>query len=131
MHHERCDGSGYPLGLKTDKINRYAKLVAIADIYDAMTSARVYRGPLCPFKVIRIFEEEGFEKYDPRYVVTFLQNIADTYVQNEVLLSDGRKGQIILINKSMVSKPIVQCGGEVIDLSKSLTYILKISCRFF
>lgn len=43
MHHERCDGSGYPLGLKTDKINRYAKLVAIADIYDAMTSARVYR----------------------------------------------------------------------------------------
>ena len=118
MHHERCDGSGYPLGLKTDKINRYAKLVAIADIYDAMTSARVYRGPLCPFKVIRIFEEEGFEKYDPRYVVTFLQNIADTYVQNEVLLSDGRKGQIILINKSMVSKPIVQCGGEVIDLSK-------------
>lgn len=51
-------------------------------------------------------------------------------MQNEVLLSDGRKGQIVLINKSMVSKPIVQCGGEVIDLSKSLTYILKISCRF-
>ena len=41
MHHERCDGSGYPQGLKDHEIDRYAKMVAIADVYDAMTSARV------------------------------------------------------------------------------------------
>lgn len=46
MHHERCDGSGYPQGLKDQEIDRYAKMVAIADIYDAMTSARVYRAHL-------------------------------------------------------------------------------------
>ena len=62
MHHERCDGTGYPLGLTGDKIGDYAKIVSIADVYDAMTSARVYRGPLCPFKAIALFESEGLQK---------------------------------------------------------------------
>jgi putative nucleotidyltransferase with HDIG domain len=43
MHHERCDGSGYPMGLRADQIDSHAKIVAIADVYEAMTSARVYR----------------------------------------------------------------------------------------
>ena len=42
MHHERCDGTGYPEGVKADQIDEYAKIVAIADVYDAMTSARIY-----------------------------------------------------------------------------------------
>ena len=42
-HHERCDGSGYPLGLKADEIDSHAMIIAIADVYDAMTSARKYR----------------------------------------------------------------------------------------
>ena len=64
MHHERCDGSGYPFGLKADKIDAFARLVAIADVYDATTSARIYRGPLCPFEVIGLFQSEGIQKYD-------------------------------------------------------------------
>ena len=58
MHHERCDGSGYPSRLVSNEIDDFAKIVAIADVYDAMTSARVYRGPLCPFDVVHIFESE-------------------------------------------------------------------------
>ncbi|MDQ9737276.1 HD domain-containing phosphohydrolase, partial [Acinetobacter baumannii] len=50
MHHERCDGSGYPMNLHSDQIDDFAKIVAIADVYDAMTSARVYRGPVCPLE---------------------------------------------------------------------------------
>lgn len=49
MHHERCDGTGYPMHLPGNQIDKYARIVAIADVYDAMTAARVYRGPLCPF----------------------------------------------------------------------------------
>lgn len=64
MHHERCDGSGYPMGTTGNKIGVYAKMVAIADVYDAMTSARIYRGPLCPFKAISLFESEGLNKYE-------------------------------------------------------------------
>lgn len=117
MHHERCDGKGYPFGLTENQINKYAKIVAIADVYDAMTSARVYRDALCPFKVIEIFEEEGLQKYDVNYILTFLENVVNSYIQNRCLLSDGREGDIIYINKHRLSRPIVQCGTEYVDLS--------------
>lgn len=117
MHHEKCDGSGYPLNLTGDKINRFAKMVAIVDVYDAMTSARIYRGPMCPFRVIELFESEGLQKYDAHYILTFLQNVCNTYLHYSVQLSDGRVGKIIFINKNNLSKPLVQCGNEIVDLS--------------
>lgn len=118
MHHERCDGSGYPLGLTGDKINPYAKIVAIADVYDAMTSARIYRGPLCPYKVISIFESEGLQKYDGKYILTFLEHIAETYMNNRVRLSNGLEGDVVFINKNSLSRPLIQCGSEFIDLTR-------------
>lgn len=118
MHHERCDGSGYPLGIGENRINSYAKIVAIADVYDAMTAARVYRGPLCPFKVISIFETEGLQKYDSHYVLTFLEHIANTYMNNRVRLSNGKEGDVVFMNKNSLSKPMIRCGKEFIDLSK-------------
>ena len=117
MHHERCDGSGYPMGLTGDRIDPFAKIVAIADVYDAMTSARVYRGPLCPFKVISIFESEGLQKYDSEYILVFLEYIVNTYLNNRVRLSNGLEGEIVLINKMDLSHPMVHCGNHYIDLS--------------
>ncbi len=118
MHHERCDGTGYPLGLTGDRINPYAKIVAIADVYDAMTSARIYRGPLCPYKVISIFESEGLQKYEGKYILTFLQHIAETYMNNRVRLSNGLEGDVVFMNRNSLSKPLIQCGGEFVDLSR-------------
>ncbi len=118
MHHERCDGSGYPLGLTTERIDRFARIVSIADVYDAMTSARCYRGPLCPFQVINIFETEGLQKYDPQYILVFLEYIVNTYLNNRVRLSNGFEGEIVLINKLDLSKPMVKCGAHYIDLSQ-------------
>lgn len=118
MHHEKCDGSGYPLGLTADRIDSYAKIVGIVDVYDAMTSARIYRGPMCPFRVIELYENEGLQKYDAHFILTFLENVSNTYLHYTVQLSDGRAGKIIFINKNALSKPIVQCGDEMVDLSK-------------
>ncbi len=118
MHHERCDGTGYPLGLGGDKINTYAKIVAIADVYDAMTAARVYRGPLCPFKVIGIFESEGLNKYDGKFIMIFLEHIASTYIKNRVRLSNGMEGEVVFMNKTALSRPMIQCRNKFIDLSK-------------
>lgn len=118
MHHERCDGTGYPMGLEADQIDKYAKIVAIADVYEAMTAARNYRGSLCPFTVIEAFEEEGLQKYDTHMIMTFLENIVNTYMLNRVGLSNGKEGDIIFINKSRLSRPMVKCGNEYIDLSK-------------
>ncbi|MCL2718806.1 MAG: HD-GYP domain-containing protein [Lachnospiraceae bacterium] len=118
MHHERNDGSGYPYGLLADKIDFYAKMVAIADVYDAMTSARIYRGPLCPFVVISVFENEGLQKYDTRFIMTFLENIVNTYLLHRVRLSNGAEGEVVYINRAHLSKPTVKCGKQYLDLAK-------------
>ncbi|MGN0380421.1 MAG: HD-GYP domain-containing protein [Suilimivivens sp.] len=118
MHHERCDGSGYPMGTTGNKIGVYAKMVAIADVYDAMTSARIYRGPLCPFKAISLFESEGLNKYDPGFIMTFLENVVNTYLLNDVRLSNGVTGTIVFINKDKLSAPTIKTSFGYLDLSK-------------
>lgn len=117
-HHERCDGSGYPEGLSKDEIDVYARAVTIADVYDAMTTARSYRAPLCPFQVIEKFEREGLQRYDTKFILTFLNHIANTYQNHRILLSDGRSANIVMLNSKQLSKPIVQLDdGSCIDLS--------------
>ena len=119
LHHEKCDGTGYPFGLKSKDIPAVAKIIAVADVYDAMTAARVYRGALCPFEVIKIMYNDAFTKFDPVYILPFLKNVASSYIHNDVRLSDGRKGKVILINDNALHLPVVQCGDEFVDLSRS------------
>lgn len=117
MHHERCDGSGYPMGLRADQIDSHAKIVAIADVYEAMTSARVYRNAVCPFEVIHILEDEGMTKYDTQYLMCFLEHLTLSYINSNVRLSNGTEGKIVMLNKHSLSRPVVKCGRKYIDLS--------------
>ena len=123
MHHERMDGTGYPRQLAGKQIDKYARIVAIADVYDAMTAARCYRGPICPFHVIEIFEAEGFQRYDVKYLLTFMENVANTYIRSRCRLSNDREGDIIYINKEKLSRPIVQCGTEYINLADATSQL--------
>ena len=118
MHHERCDGTGYPLGIRYEKIDPIARLVSIADVYDAMTSNRVYRNSLSPFTVVDIFQNEGLQKYDPEYILMFLEHIVNTYVNNQVLLSDGRTGEVVMINKQALSRPLIRLQDGFLDLTQ-------------
>jgi len=127
MHHERCDGSGYPLKLTAKDIEPFARIISIADVYDAMTAARAYRSPLCPFEVISEFETDGLQKYDPQYILTFLEHIATTYQNNRVMLSNGESAKIVLLNHQIFSKPLVELNDHsCIDLSKSDLFIKAI-----
>lgn len=119
MHHERCDGTGYPSHLSYQDISPFAKIVAIADVYDAMTASRSYREPMCAFKVIETFENQGLSQYDPGYILTFMENIVSSYVNTDVLLSDGREAEIVFINRQRLSRPMVRCGKDFIDLTKT------------
>lgn len=131
MHHEKCDGSGYPYGLTGDDIDRFAKIVTIADIFDAMTSERVYRAAMCPFSVIKHFEDDGIQKYEMRYILTFLENVSNSYLNHKVTLSNGMKGNVIFINPGSFSQPVVCTeDNEIIDLQKSYYQsILQLSGR--
>ncbi len=119
QHHERFDRSGYPNHLGGEEIDDMAAIIAIADVYDAMTATRAYRAPKSAFQVIAAFEEDGLNKYNPKFILTFLQNIANAYQNNRVILSDGSSARIIYINQNRLSKPMVQLDdGTVIDLSR-------------
>ena len=106
-HHERCDGTGYPFGLDINKLGDFECIISIADVYDAMTADRCYRTGLCPFEVISFFEQEGLQKYHPRYITPFLQRIANTYLNSDILLSNNETARIIFINERL-TRPIVQ-----------------------
>lgn len=124
-HHERCDGSGYPNKLQGNKIDEFSKIVGMVDVYDAMTSQRKYRNPKCPFEVLEEFELDGIRKFDPKYLFIFLEKMSETFVNRWVILNNGQCGQIIMINKGSISKPVIKVDDTFLDLSTTPT--LKIS----
>ena len=118
QHHERCDGSGYPQGLTRDEIDPFAKMIAIVDVYEAMTSARSYREPMNPYKVIEIIKGDMFQKYDISYISTFLNHILDELIGNCVTLSNGMQGEVIMNNATAIGRPVVKCEDTIVDLSQ-------------
>ncbi|MBQ9304460.1 HD-GYP domain-containing protein [Butyrivibrio sp.] len=117
MHHELRDGSGFPFHLKNEQIDEIASIVTVANVYDEMTSQRLYRSQICPFEVIEQFEEEGIDKYDPNTIMTFLSNIVNTFIANRVMLNNGKTGDIIFVNPNHLARPVVKCGDTYVDLA--------------
>ena len=114
-HHEREDGGGYPQGIKGDKIHEYAKIIAICDTYDALTSDREYQNKTSPFYAAEILEEQSFGILNPRITRLFLDRIAEFYVGCKVLLSNGEEGRIIYVHPQSPTKTIVKLGNRYIN----------------
>lgn len=118
MHHERCDGKGYPMQIGENKIDYFSKIVMLADVYDAMTADRSYRKGMCPFDALDIMLDDGFEKYDPGLLMLFAEKTMQSYIRAKILLSDDREGEIIALNRNAWTRPLVLVKDEFIDLSK-------------
>ncbi len=116
-HHEREDGSGYPMGLLGDQIPLYAKILAVADIFDAMTANRSYKLKHSPFDVFDLMQNGCFGFLDPIVLNTFLANISHYYIGNKVRLNDGRIAEVVYINSQQYGKPVLKSGEEYIDMS--------------
>lgn len=119
QHHEREDGSGYPLGVKGDKIHRFAQIVAVADIYDAMTSDKVYRAKTSPFEAVETLVRDMYGKLSPDVCSIFLNNVRDYFIGNMVELSNGREAEVVYLGQTITARPIVRTSdGEFIDLER-------------
>jgi len=120
LHHERIDGSGYPVGMKGDKIPLLARIVAIADVYNALTSERPYRQKHTPFKALKVLEQEYVDKLDSKILYIFLQRIGNCFVGQTVELNDGSLGKIMFIPKQNLYRPIVKLKNSdtILDLSQ-------------
>lgn len=117
QHHEREDGSGYPLALKGEKIHPYAKVVAVADIFHAMTGYRSYKKAESPYLVLEQLQKESFGKLDPALVATFINKMTELHHGTKVQLSDGRTGEIVFTDRSHPTRPMVQVDGAIVNLA--------------
>ncbi len=129
QHHERRDGSGYPAGLAGDAIHDYAKIIAIADIYCAMTADRAYRRRLTPLAAIEVIAEDMRAKLDPEIGVTFLDNMRDCFTGSDVILSDGQRAKIVVLGgrDRYWTKPVVRSAdGRMLDLREEGLSIVEI-----
>ncbi|MCI8409374.1 MAG: HD-GYP domain-containing protein [Lachnospiraceae bacterium] len=125
MHHERCDGSGYPFQLQAGEIDYWSKIVSIADVYDAMTADRSYRKGMCPFDVLNIWGKEGYIKHDPGLLMLFMEKTAYSYINSSVRLSDGRIGEIVSIQKDALARPLVRVGESFVDLNRENDIVIQ------
>lgn len=116
QHHEREDGSGYPFKLPSNKIEYFSKIVAVADVFHAMSFKRAYRDANPFYQVIDQMYVEQFGKLDPTVIKVFVEKLMGTMVNHDVLLTDQRIGRIILIHPSDPVRPTIMVNGEFIDL---------------
>ncbi|MBT2677795.1 HD-GYP domain-containing protein [Bacillus sp. ISL-35] len=116
QHHEREDGGGYPFSLRSDKIDEFAKIVAIADVYHAMSSSRVYHQAEPFHIVISQMQNDVFGKFDPKIMVVFLYRIMDSLVGKRVLLSNGEEGTILMVDKFEPLRALIKTEDTLIDL---------------
>ncbi|MDS1029334.1 HD-GYP domain-containing protein [Bacillota bacterium LX-D] len=108
QHHERIDGSGYPHGLKGKKIHLYSQITGIADVYDALTSDRVYRKAFLPHEAYEFLSGTGGTIYDYNLVKVFLSQIAPYPVGTFVKLNTGEIGVVVDVPKELTIRPVIR-----------------------
>jgi len=117
-HHERVDGSGYPRGLVGEKIPRMAKIVAISEAYDCMTTRQVYREAISPSKALQELYAARGTQFDEEYVVKFIDSIG-IFPPGSVIEMVNGEVAIVLANTTDKLRP--RC-IMILDAAKEPTF---------
>lgn len=108
QHHEKLDGSGYPRGLKGDEIHPYGKILAVADVFDALTSNRPYRKAMLPHEAMEILYARTYTHFESKYVQAFQKSVATYPVGLTVKLNTGETAVVIHYEMGSPSRPSVR-----------------------
>lgn len=125
MHHERLDGSGYPLGIKEDRIHPFAKIIAIADTFDAINSNRIYRKSQGPFEALETLQKESLGKLDYVYGKVFIEHVINFLMGESVLLNTNKICTVIGVDANDISRPLLFDGTDFIDLKQRKDIYIK------
>lgn len=129
QHQERWDGAGYPKGLKGDQIVLHARIIAIADAFEAMISRRPYRDPMIGYRAMRTILSDNGRRFDPDILKVFIQTMGLYPLGSVVLLNNAAVGRVVAVNKGAPLRPVVKLmidetgaeksydDGEMVDLS--------------
>lgn len=120
MHHENVDGTGYPMGLRGDQIYMFAKIIHIADVYDAITSERTYKKAQTPNEAIEFLMKNAGSMFQPEYVKAFITYIPVYPKGRNVILSDGNVAVVVENRQHNTLYPVIRLlsDGTTIDLSE-------------
>jgi len=134
LHHERYRGEGYPFGLKGDRIPEFARIVAIADVYDALVSARHHRKAFAPNEAMEYLFASGNYEFDLELVRCFVHHISAYPVASVIRLSNGQVGVVSQVDNGLNHRPIVRIIREAdgtrvgepyeIDLSRHTNVVI-------
>lgn len=137
QHHERCDGTGYPLKLTKSQISPFGHILGILDSYDAMAASRNYARRKSPFDIFEIFRQETVGgKFNAEYSVLFVNRISQSLIGTWVRLTNEKKAKIIYLDQSQPgSMPIVELedgtflntGTQSVKVKEILTYVEAIA----
>jgi HD-GYP domain-containing protein (c-di-GMP phosphodiesterase class II) len=135
QHHEKLDGSGYPRGLKGKDIHLYAKIVAVADVYDALMADRVYRHAFSSHEASEVIAHGANVYFDKSVTKAFLKNIAIFPIGSLVKLNTGEIAVVVDVNRELYTRPIVKILSDIdrlalgkgteLDLCKYPTVIIE------
>ena len=114
-HHEKYDKSGYPNGVGGDSIPELARIVAVADVFDALTSERPYRKALTPSDAMEYIMGNNGSHFDPRVVDAFLQKVTLYPTGTHVMLSNGVKGVVVKNYPKSAMRPKIRVVTESKD----------------
>lgn len=119
QHHERLDGSGYPLRIKSGQIHEFAKIIMVCDIFDAMITDRPYRKKVSPFQAAEYISWQSGQTLDSKICYILINNLAEFYIGKRVKLSNGQSGRIVYVDVNFPTRPVITLdNGEICDMVK-------------
>lgn len=121
-HHERWDGNGYPFKLKEENIPYFARILAVADVYDALTSNRPYRKPSPPSEAIEFIMGGVGTHFDENVVHAFLRKVAPYPIGSKVILSNGKYATVVKNASDHPLRPVIIVDGakKSLDLNTDI-----------
>jgi putative nucleotidyltransferase with HDIG domain len=108
QHHERIDGRGYPYGLTANQISKFAKIVCVSDVYDAVSNDRCYRRKFSPNDAYELILAGSGSIFDEQVVNSFRNTFAIYPLGACVRLSNGEEGYVVRQNKGFPDRPIIR-----------------------
>lgn len=129
-HHEKVNGTGYPYNLGSNNIHQFGKIIAVADVFDALVSDRIYRKKWPIYQAREYLMSQTNIQFDNDIIRTFMQNIAAFPNGTIVKLSTGESGIVINQNKNFPERPIIKVfkdsNGHLVDKIVNLIQELSI-----
>ncbi|HEY9898123.1 MAG TPA: HD domain-containing phosphohydrolase [Pantanalinema sp.] len=118
QHHEKFDGSGYPMKLSATGISEFARIVSVVDVYDALISDRPYKKGLPPNVVYQAIINGAGNHFDPRIVQAFVKFIVPYPVNCHVELNTGQIARVVRVTRPHLMRPVIELEGNLVDLAK-------------